>query len=53
MIHPFFTLELLFGTMTLLWPISVALKDVSIVDIFWGAGFCAHRMDAGDPNADA
>lgn len=27
------------GLMTLLWLISLALKDSSIVDIFWGTGF--------------
>jgi steroid 5-alpha reductase family enzyme len=27
------------GMMTLLWLISLILKDASIVDIFWGAGF--------------
>jgi steroid 5-alpha reductase family enzyme len=27
------------GAMTLLWLISLALRDASIVDIFWGAGF--------------
>ena len=27
------------GLMTLLWLISLILKDSSIVDIFWGAGF--------------
>lgn len=27
------------GLMTLLWLLSIPLKDVSIVDIFWGAGF--------------
>jgi len=27
------------GLMTLLWLISLLLKDASIVDIFWGAGF--------------
>jgi steroid 5-alpha reductase family enzyme len=27
------------GMMTLLWLISLLLKDASIVDIFWGAGF--------------
>ena len=27
------------GMMTLLWLISLILKDSSIVDIFWGAGF--------------
>ena len=28
------------GLMTLLWILSLILKDSSIVDIFWGAGFC-------------
>jgi len=27
------------GLMTILWVVSVFLKDVSIVDIFWGFGF--------------
>jgi steroid 5-alpha reductase family enzyme len=27
------------GTMTILWLVSLALKNSSIVDIFWGAGF--------------
>ncbi len=27
------------GLMTVLWLLSLALKDSSIVDIFWGAGF--------------
>jgi steroid 5-alpha reductase family enzyme len=27
------------GSMTLLWLLSLALKDSSIVDIFWGTGF--------------
>ena len=27
------------GMMTGLWLVSVAIKDSSIVDIFWGAGF--------------
>src|SRR3972149_7317851 len=27
------------GLMTLLWLISLVLKDSSIVDIFWGTGF--------------
>lgn len=30
---------LILGLMTLLWLLSLALKDSSIVDIFWGAGF--------------
>jgi steroid 5-alpha reductase family enzyme len=29
----------LIGLMTLLWLVSVALRDASIVDPFWGAGF--------------
>ena len=28
-----------FGALTLLWAISVAAKDASLVDIFWGFGF--------------
>jgi steroid 5-alpha reductase family enzyme len=28
-----------FGLITLLWAISVAVKDASLVDIFWGFGF--------------
>ena len=28
-----------FGALTVLWAISVALKDASLVDIFWGFGF--------------
>jgi len=28
-----------FGLLTLLWAISVAVKDASLVDIFWGFGF--------------
>ena len=27
------------GSMTLLWLISLRLKDASIVDPFWGPGF--------------
>ena len=27
------------GLMTLLWLVSLALKNSSIVDIFWGTGF--------------
>ncbi len=32
-------LLLILGTMTLLWVFSLLIKDSSIVDIFWGAGF--------------
>jgi len=28
-----------FGLLTLLWAISVAAKDASLIDIFWGFGF--------------
>ena len=28
-----------FGALTALWAISVAVKDASLVDIFWGFGF--------------
>ncbi|MDX1691179.1 MAG: DUF1295 domain-containing protein [Acidimicrobiia bacterium] len=28
-----------FGAMTLLWLVSLALRDAGIVDIFWGLGF--------------
>ena len=28
-----------FGLLTLLWGVSVALRDASLVDIFWGFGF--------------
>ena len=28
-----------FGALTALWVISVAAKDASLVDIFWGFGF--------------
>ena len=30
---------IVFGALTLLWALSVALKDASLVDIFWGFGF--------------
>jgi len=30
---------IVFGAVTLLWAISVAVKDASLVDIFWGFGF--------------
>ena len=29
----------IFGSMTLLWLLSLTLKNASIVDIFWGVGF--------------
>lgn len=30
---------IVFGALTLLWAVSVAVKDASLVDIFWGFGF--------------
>jgi steroid 5-alpha reductase family enzyme len=30
---------IILGLMTLLWPLSLALKNSSIVDVFWGSGF--------------
>ena len=32
------------GSMTLLWLISLRLKDASIVDLFWGPGFAIAAM---------
>lgn len=32
-------LMLILGVLTLLWLLSIAVKDASIVDIFWGIGF--------------
>jgi steroid 5-alpha reductase family enzyme len=32
-------LMLILGVLTLLWGVSIAIKDASIVDIFWGLGF--------------
>ena len=36
-------------SMTLLWLISVAMRDASIVDIFWGPGFVAVAWTAYGP----
>ena len=33
------TAVVIFGLLTLLWAISVAVKDASLIDIFWGFGF--------------
>src|SRR4051812_27749487 len=33
------TLLVLLGTMVVLWSIATTLRDVSLVDCFWGAGF--------------
>ena len=32
-------LGVIIGLMTVLWLVSLALKNSSIVDIFWGTGF--------------
>lgn len=39
MSHLLVTLALALGMMTALWPISIRLKDVSVVDIVWGPAF--------------
>jgi steroid 5-alpha reductase family enzyme len=39
MTHPVLTAVLAFAMMTALWPLSVRLRDVSIVDIFWAPAF--------------
>ncbi|HEY1629691.1 MAG TPA: DUF1295 domain-containing protein [Rhizomicrobium sp.] len=41
MAHPFVTLVLAFAMMTALWPLSIRLKDVSVVDILWAPAFAA------------
>jgi steroid 5-alpha reductase family enzyme len=37
---------IILGLMTLLWIVSLALKNSSIVDIFWGAGFVVTAWSA-------
>lgn len=39
MTHPILTALLAFGMMTALWPLSMRLRDVSIVDILWAPAF--------------
>ncbi len=39
MTHPVLTAVLAFAMMTALWPLSVRLHDVSIVDILWAPAF--------------
>lgn len=41
MTHPILTALLAFGMMTALWPFSMRLRDVSIVDILWAPAFAA------------
>jgi len=46
---------MVFGLLTLLWAISVAVKDASLIDIFWGFGFlvvaavCLYLSDVKTP----
>lgn len=48
-------LALLIGATTLLWVVSVRIKDASIIDIFWGLGFIlaawATRLQLGGGTA--
>lgn len=39
MTHPILTALLALGMMTALWPLSMRLRDVSIVDILWAPAF--------------
>jgi steroid 5-alpha reductase family enzyme len=39
MTHPILSAWLAFGMMTALWPLSMRLRDVSIVDILWAPAF--------------
>ena len=47
-----------FGLLTLLWAISVAVKDASLIDVFWGFGFlvvtvvCLYLANPQTPNLD-
>ena len=41
MSQPLMTLLLAFAMMTVLWPVSIWLKDVSIIDILWSPAFAA------------
>lgn len=39
LVYFFHAAAVVFGLLTVLWAISVAVKDASLVDIFWGFGF--------------
>ncbi|CAM3823436.1 DUF1295 domain-containing protein [Litorimonas haliclonae] len=39
LVYFFHAAALVFGLLTMLWAVSVAVKDASLVDIFWGFGF--------------
>lgn len=46
---------IVFGLVTLLWAISIAVRDASLIDIFWGFGFalvgaaCLYLVDPISP----
>lgn len=42
--HYLYALILSLSVFALLWPVSVAMKDVSIVDAWWGPGFFAATL---------
>ena len=52
MAHPILTLVLAFAMMTALWPLSIRLHDVSIVDILWAPAFAvlAWAYDFAEPS---
>ncbi len=39
LVNFFHAAAVVFGLLTLLWAVSVAVKDASLVDVFWGFGF--------------
>lgn len=39
MVHPVLTLIVALAVMTAVWPLSIVLRDVSIIDIFWAPAF--------------
>ncbi len=52
MTDPLLTLLVVLGCTTALWLLSLALRDVSIIDVFWAVGFfvvtlVANRLQAG------
>jgi len=55
LVNFFHAAAVVFGLLTLLWAISVAVKDASLVDVFWGFGFlcvgasCLYLADPKTP----
>lgn len=55
LVNFFHAAAVVFGLLTLLWTISVAVKDASLVDVFWGFGFlcvgavCLYLADPKTP----